>query len=82
MSTIMRVAAVLKMTTTTTTTTTTKTTLEKARGLDINEVPSIHRQSKPKVNKHLHMFINDYYQPDAGVNHDGHHLYLHKLDKN
>jgi len=55
---------------------------EGSNGLDINEVLSIHRQSKPKAHKHLHMFINDYYQPDAGVNHDSHHLYLHKLDKN
>jgi len=40
-----------------------------------NEVLSIHRQSKPKAHKHLHMFINDYYQSDAGVNHDSHHFY-------
>jgi len=53
-----------------------------SNGLDIKEVLHIQRQSKPKANIYLHMFINDYYQPDAEVNHDGHHLYLHKSDKN
>jgi hypothetical protein len=43
---------------------------ECSTGLDTNKVSNIHRDSKPNTNKHLYMFIYDYYQVAATVNHD------------